>query len=252
MDNVTLLGIRINRITLDELLSFLAGSVRNGDRTIISYINVHALNLACESPRFREFASQSDLSFCDGVGIKLAAALTRQKLDHRFTPPDFIERLCEAAATEGWRIYFLGAKPGIAARAADNMRSKFPGLQVEAHHGHFDMTAGGRENSAVVQAINGFHPDILIVGFGMPLQEQWILDNMDSLDVKVLFPAGALFDYLSGSLPRAPRWMTDHGLEWLSRLAVEPRRLWRRYLIGIPLFYWRILLHHLFSVPLPG
>jgi N-acetylglucosaminyldiphosphoundecaprenol N-acetyl-beta-D-mannosaminyltransferase len=68
----------------------------------------------------------------------------------------------------------------------------------------------------------------------------------------VLFPAGALFDYLSGSLPRAPRWMTDHGLEWLGRLAVEPRRLWRRYLIGIPLFYWRILLHHLFSVPLPG
>jgi N-acetylglucosaminyldiphosphoundecaprenol N-acetyl-beta-D-mannosaminyltransferase len=251
MEMITLVGVKINRVSLDELLIFLTERIVCDGKTIVSYVNIHAINMACETLWVRDFINQSDLSFCDGVGLQLAAALTGQKLEHRFTPPDFMERICEAGVQQGWRLYFLGAKPGVAARAADGMRSKFPGLQIESHHGYFDKTVPGSENKAVVKAINEFHPDILVVGFGMPLQERWILDNRGSLNVKVLVTAGALFDYLSGSLPRAPHWMTDNGLEWVGRLVVEPRRLWRRYLIGNPLFFMRLFAHHFLGRPLP-
>lgn len=246
-----LLGVRVDALSLDQLLAFLHSCAFQEGREIISYANIHALNIAYRTRWFRDFLLQSRLTFCDGVGLQLAAALTGQRLEHRFTPPDFLDRICETAAQHGWRLYFLGARPGIAGRAASVMRSKYPGLQIESHHGYFDMTTGGAENSAVVKSINEFHPEILVVGFGMPLQEKWILENCDSLNVKILFPAGALFDYLSGALPRAPRWMTDRGLEWLGRLAVEPRRLWKRYLIGNPLFFMRLAAHHFLRIPLP-
>lgn len=246
-----LLGVRIDALSLDQLLAHLRFHATQKGRVIISYANIHALNIAYGTSWFRDFLLQSQLTFCDGVGIKFAAALTGQRLDHRFTPPDFLDHICETAAQSGWRLYFLGAKPGIAGRAAAILCSKYPGLRIESHHGYFDMTTGGVENSAVVKSINDFHPEILVVGFGMPLQEKWILDNLDSLNVKILFPAGALFDYLSGALPRAPRWMTDRGLEWLGRLVIEPRRLWKRYLIGNPLFFIRLAVHHFLHVPLP-
>jgi N-acetylglucosaminyldiphosphoundecaprenol N-acetyl-beta-D-mannosaminyltransferase len=98
------------------------------------------------------------------------------------------------------------------------------------------------ENQAVIQAINAAKPDILIVGLGTLHQEHWLKENWHSLEAHVALAVGAAFDYVSGEVARGPRWMTDNGLEWLSRLVVEPRRLWRRYVIGNPLFLWRILL----------
>ena len=113
------------------------------------------------------------------------------------------------------------------------------------HHGLLQQNSGHPENEAVIQAINTAKPDILLVGFGMPLQEKWIMDNFERLDVKVIMPVGAAFDYVSGNVRRAPRWMTDHGFEWLGRLMIEPQRLWKRYIIGIPIFFWRIFLQRL-------
>ena len=88
---------------------------------------------------------------------------------------------------------------------------------------------------------NAVKPNILIVGFGTPLKERWLMENWDRIEVNVALTGGAVFDYVSGELRRAPRWMTDHGLEWLARLIIEPCRLWKRYLIGNPLFLWRVL-----------
>ena len=113
---------------------------------------------------------------------------------------------------------------------------------IGTHHGYFNKTPGHPQNEAVIKSINAAKPDILLIGFGMPIQEKWIMENYDRLDVKVFMPVGAAFDYVSGNVRRAPRWMTDHGLEWLGRLIIEPRRLWKRYIIGIPLFFYRVLL----------
>jgi N-acetylglucosaminyldiphosphoundecaprenol N-acetyl-beta-D-mannosaminyltransferase len=112
---------------------------------------------------------------------------------------------------------------------------------VGVFHGYFNKSAGGKENEKVIAQINRCHPDVLIVGFGMPLQEKWLAENLSKLEIKVAMPGGAVFDYMSGRIRRAPRWMTDHGLEWLGRLLIEPRRLWRRYLIGNPLFLLHVI-----------
>ncbi|MCA1687542.1 MAG: WecB/TagA/CpsF family glycosyltransferase, partial [Actinobacteria bacterium] len=112
---------------------------------------------------------------------------------------------------------------------------------VGVRHGYFDHGAGSAENEAVVGEINAAAPDILVVGLGMPLQERWLMENWQKLDVSVALTGGAVFDYVSGRLSRGPRPLTGSGFEWLARLLVEPRRLWRRYLLGNPLFLLRVL-----------
>ena len=121
--------------------------------------------------------------------------------------------------------------------------ARYPGLRIAGtYHGYFDKTPGSPENEAVLQRINAARPNILILGFGMPLQERWLLENWERVDANLALTGGAVFDYLSGELRRPPRWMTEHGLEWLGRMLIEPRRLWRRYVVGNPLFLWRVLL----------
>ena len=109
------------------------------------------------------------------------------------------------------------------------------------HHGYFDKHAGSPDGSAVISTINGTRPDIVIVGFGMPIQERWVAENRGRIDAPVVLTGGAAFDYISGQLRRPPEWMTKRGLEWLGRLAIEPRRLARRYLLGNPRFMVRVM-----------
>jgi N-acetylglucosaminyldiphosphoundecaprenol N-acetyl-beta-D-mannosaminyltransferase len=248
---VLLLGVKIDALSLEGLLFEIQSFILKDRKAIISYVNAHAMNIAYSTPWFRKFLNQSDVTFCDGVGIRLAAKLTGQRLNYRYTPPDFMDYICEGAIKFDWKLFFLGAKLGVAQRAADRLTNRHPGLQIETHHGYFDKHVGSSENKLVVRQINQYRPQILVLGFGMPLQERWILDNMSNLDINIVLPAGALFDYLSGEIPRAPRWMTDNGLEWLGRLLIEPRRLWKRYIFGNPLFFLRVVVHHFLGLSLP-
>jgi N-acetylglucosaminyldiphosphoundecaprenol N-acetyl-beta-D-mannosaminyltransferase len=248
---IEVLGTQIHALSLDQLLFAIRDCIENDRLAVMSYVNIHTLNIAYTTPWFRDFLNRSYLTFCDGFGVKLAAKLTGQNLPQRFTPPDFMESVCELARRQNWRVFFLGARPEVAQHAADKLREKLPGLQIQAHHGYFEKAVDCPENRRVREQINQFRPQILVVGFGMPLQEKWILENIRSLHINIAFPAGAMFDYLSGAVPRGPRWLTDHGFEWLSRLVSEPRRLWKRYLIGNPLFIWRIFIHHILGYPLP-
>jgi N-acetylglucosaminyldiphosphoundecaprenol N-acetyl-beta-D-mannosaminyltransferase len=174
--------------------------------------------------------------------VKWGARLVGGDLPYRYTPPDWFPRLVEVCAAHEHTLYFLGAHPGVAERAADQLRAALPGLQVVGtQHGYFDRSAGSAENAVVVRAINAVRPDLLVIGLGQPAQERWLTENWTDLNARVALPVGAMFDYLTGEVRRAPRWMTDHGLEWLGRLLVEPGRLVQRYLVGIPLFLWRLL-----------
>ncbi len=235
-DTIQLLGVRVDALSVEQLLSEIQHCIEQEKKVYLGYVNTHAMNIAYTSSWFRLFLNQSYLTFCDGFGIKLGAFLTGQRLVYRFTPPDFMESICELACRRGWRVFFLGAEPGVPQAAAADLQTRLPGLQIQTHHGYFDKACGGLENQRVLEQINQFQPQILVLGFGMPLQERWIMENIASLNINIAFPAGALFDYLSGRLPRAPYWMTDHGLEWLGRLVVEPRRLWKRYFWNNPRF----------------
>jgi N-acetylglucosaminyldiphosphoundecaprenol N-acetyl-beta-D-mannosaminyltransferase len=180
--------------------------------------------------------------FCDGFGVKWGARLAGQPPPQRYTPPDWIDPLCGACAQRGLSLFLLGDKAGTVEKAAHTLQARHAGLRIAGwQHGFFDKRAGA-ENDAVIRAINAAQPDVLLVGFGQPAQELWLDANWAALEAPVAMTVGALFSYVAGDVRRAPRWMTEHGLEWLGRLLIEPRRLWQRYLIGLPVFFARVLM----------
>ncbi len=241
-DTRLLLGAKLSHLEKGELLAAVAYAIDRDQKLIVLSGNVYAYNLAYQHAWFRHFFNRADIIRLDGVGVRLGATILGYDTPHRMTWADFGWDLAEFAADNEYTLYFLGARPGIAQRTAECFRARFPRLRiVGTHHGYFDKTSDSVENNAVIQEICELNPNILILGFGMPLQERWLMENWDHIDVNVAFTGGAVFDYISGELHRAPRWMTKHGLEWLGRLLVEPRRLWRRYLIGNPLFIWRVV-----------
>jgi N-acetylglucosaminyldiphosphoundecaprenol N-acetyl-beta-D-mannosaminyltransferase len=238
---VGVLGVGVDRITaeaLHEEITRLA-SRRGG---IVLNVNAHCLNLLQEDEELKNFFAAADVVFCDGAGVRLAARMLGGRFLERITYADWLPLLATLAEGRGFTLFFLGARPGVAREAARRLKGSHPGLKiVGVRHGFFDHGAGSPENGAVVAEINAARPDILLVGLGMPLQERWLMENHHRLDVGVALTGGAVFDYASGRLRRGPRLLTDNGFEWLARLLVEPRRLWRRYLLGNPLFLARVL-----------
>jgi N-acetylglucosaminyldiphosphoundecaprenol N-acetyl-beta-D-mannosaminyltransferase len=239
---IDLLDIRIQDLSVEELVEAVIEAAKGDTPHLIAYANVHAFNLAARDARFKRILQNADRVFCDGVGVRLGAWIMGRRLRYRNTPPDWMPQLAMACAQHQMSLFLLGGHPGVAEQAAARLCREVPGLRIAgSHHGYFDKGLSSAENRAVVQAINEAQTNILLVGFGMPAQEYWIDENRAQLNVQVFIPVGALFDYLAERLYRAPRWMTDNGLEWLARLVVEPRRLWRRYLIGNPQFLWRVI-----------
>ena len=239
---IRILGARVDPVTVDELHQRLEQMVRGGGHSLVLNVNVNALNLASTLPWFREFHNKASLVFCDGAGVILGARILGHHIPQRITYADWMWQLAEFAELRGLSLFFLGARPGVAEEGAARLRERFPKLRiVGTQHGYFDKSAGSPDNAAIIESINAVQPDILMVGFGMPLQERWLMENWDHIEARVALTGGAVFDYVSGRLRRPPQWMTQHGLEWLGRLRIEPRRLWKRYLIGNPLFLWRVL-----------
>ncbi len=239
---VDVLGVPVDSLTVSELHEHLLRFVRTGARATVLHANVHAVNLAARYPWFRDILRGADLVFCDGHGVMLGARLLRQRLPEKITYADWTWTLAALCAREGWSLYLLGGTPGVADAAARRLIRHAPRLRIAGtHHGYFDKHDASGENLAVIDAINAARPDLLIVGFGMPIQEQWVSSNRDRIDASVVLTGGAVFDYVSGRLRRPPRWMRVRGLEWLGRLLIEPRRLARRYVLGNPAFFARVV-----------
>ena len=211
---------------------------RSGRR--VSYVNAHVMNESFEIPALRRSLLDADLVYCDGYGVRLAARLIGLPVPHRMTGADWIWAVAALCEERGRSIYLLGSDPGASAEAAAALQRWYPRLDVRgAHHGYFDIDSP--HNERVVEHINEVSPDLLLVGMGTPHQELWADRYCKQVDARVVWTVGALFDYLSKRIPRAPYLLSDNGLEWVFRLAMEPRRLWRRYLIGNPLFLSRVL-----------
>jgi N-acetylglucosaminyldiphosphoundecaprenol N-acetyl-beta-D-mannosaminyltransferase len=241
-ESATIFGVKIHIISVGELIDFIMESAGKDGQTVIENVNVRALNIAYEISWFKDFINQSNLVFCDGVGVILGARLSGYKISmkHRMTCADFLDTLANECAEENRSLFLLAGCPGVAEKAAYMLSLRHPSLKVGYHHGYFRKD--GEENENVLDELEKFHPDLLFIGFGMPLQERWISDNLDRLHSRVILPLGACLDIYTGKLFRGPKWMTDNGMEWLGRLFTEsPKRVWARYLIGIPLFFYRIL-----------
>ena len=240
---IRMLGVQIDLIDAPGLIDVITRTALAQQRALIGYVNAHGMNLACAQPQLRRFFNDSTQRvFCDGFGVRWGAHLAGLPAPERFTPRDWIDGLAEACATNNLSMYLIGNEAGVVQSAADELVRQHPKLRIAGtHHGFFNKTPGSAENTNVIDEINKAAPDVLLVGFGMPVQEYWLDENWAHLHVPVGIAVGGLFGLLAGSLWRPPKWMTDNGLEWLGRLWVEPARLWRRYLIGNPLFLSRII-----------
>jgi N-acetylglucosaminyldiphosphoundecaprenol N-acetyl-beta-D-mannosaminyltransferase len=222
-----------------ELLRMISGWASERQRRRVMYVNAHVVNQSRTTPGLGDALRRADLVYCDGYGVRLAARALGIPVPHRMTGADWIWGLATLCERTGQSIYLLGSEPPLAREAAARLRRWYPRLEVAgAHHGYFDLDSS--HNDRVIEDINARAPGIVLVGMGTPKQELWVDRYADQLDGAVVWTVGALFDYLSGHTPRAPRWLSDNGLEWIFRLAIEPTRMWRRYLIGNPIFLGRV------------
>jgi N-acetylglucosaminyldiphosphoundecaprenol N-acetyl-beta-D-mannosaminyltransferase len=238
LPSVRLLGIRIDCLRLRALLDLVSLAAVRRVQLDVLYVNVHCMNVARRDREYAAILDSADMVYCDGTGVRLGARLARLPIPERMTGADWIHDLCRLAVRDNLALYFLGGSPGSAREAAELLTIRYPGLQVAGAASGYGL---GRET---LLAIEHASPDILLVGMGTPTQEKWIACHRADLDVPVIWAVGALFDFVNGRIPRGPRWLTEHGFEWLCRLAVEPGKLWRRYLIGNPWFIWRVIRHY--------
>ena len=221
-----------------QRISSWAGEDASGHR--VMYVNAHVLNQSAVNRELRVALEEADLVYCDGYGVRLAARALDADIPYRMTGADWIWSLAGLCEASGHSVYLLGSEPGVAAEAAARLAQAFPSLRVAGHHhGYFEP--GSPHDERVIEDINERAPDILLVGMGTPKQELWVQRNAARLDTDVLWTVGALFDYVSGRVPRAPSWLADNGWEWIFRLAIEPQRMWRRYLLGNPVFLSRVV-----------
>lgn len=180
------------------------------------------LVMAQEDPALHGIIGRADLVTPDSVGILWAAKRQGTPLKERVSGVDIVENLCARSASSGYRIFFFGAAPGIADKAADRMRAKYPGTQiVGTRNGFYKDT----DVDAIVQQIKDSHADVVCVAMGIPKQEKWIEANRDRLDASILIGVGGTLDVLSGATRRAPRWMQRLALEWLWRVINNPKKI---------------------------
>jgi exopolysaccharide biosynthesis WecB/TagA/CpsF family protein len=233
----TLFNIPINICRLQEGIALVEELIAAKKPSLVALANAHTLNLAYEHNEYGKVLKNANLVLRDGSGV--AWALKKKGVEplYNFVGTDFIPEFCKSTLNSGYRIFLLGATPGTAQIAGEKLCELAPGIVITGcHHGYIPEDETGQ----IINYINSTKTDILLVAMGNPKQELWIAENLHRLNVPVSIGVGALFDYLSGSVKRAPQWMIRMGIEWIFRLIIEPKRLCKRYIVGNPKFIIRV------------
>ncbi len=221
--------IAFDNITMEEAVGTAMGHIAARSRCRVVTPNAEFALEAKKNPRFLKILNESQLVLADGISVVLASKIIGDPMQGRVTGVGFAQALAAAMAQEGKSIFLLGAKPGVAEKAAQKLQETYPGLKIAGtHDGYF------KEEGPVVEAINAAKPDALLVCLGAPKQEYFMEDHDRELEVPVMAGLGGSMDVLAGNVQRAPEFYQKHGLEWLYRLVKEPQR-WRR-MIKLPLY----------------
>jgi exopolysaccharide biosynthesis WecB/TagA/CpsF family protein len=234
---VRLFDIDIYDTTLEAAAEWIARRAQAREATRISFVNAHCVNIMYRNQTYRRAVESSDRVFADGSGMAIAARSAGVALLDNVNGTDLFPVLCSRAARAGVSIFLFGGKQGIADRAATRVSDMVPSLAIAGtHHGYIQR----EQDESIIEMINASGAEILLVGLGVPEQELWIARHSHRLAPAVIVGVGGLFDYYSGRIARAPRIMRATGTEWVWRLAKEPRRLARRYLLGNITFLARL------------
>lgn len=234
MEYIKVGNIPVHLFSEDDLNKTILKISQNKEKKTIFHANAYLIELANSKHNWLidYFNSEVDYVMCDGSGIQFGAKLTNQKIPQKIAYNTWFWRFVKFCKEHELSIYLLGAKPGIADQAATNLIQAAPGIKIHANHGYFNKEKGSIGNSEVIEKINIAKPDILLVCFGMPTQELWVKENFQEIEAHTIMTGGGALDFFSGKVEVAPVIFSTFYLEWLFRLLQEPKRLWRRYLIG--------------------
>lgn len=236
-----ILGVRVSCISMCEVLTLIEDTINNhkNDPILVFPLNVDLLIKAQHDELFRKILNECDLVTADGVPILWAGRMLNKGPKETVSGSDLLPKVCNLAAARGYAVFFLGAGPGVAERASNNLMKEMEGLKVVGVCSpNMDIETDEREQAKAVERVHSAKPDILFVGLGAPKQEKFLWKYRHKLGVPVSIAVGGAFDRVAEKVRRAPIWMQRIGLEWMWRVMQEPKRLWRRYLVDDIPFIW--------------
>jgi N-acetylglucosaminyldiphosphoundecaprenol N-acetyl-beta-D-mannosaminyltransferase len=244
-NRVVIQSIPVDGLDLVELLARTRQYIENKKCSTIAYVNIHVLNTAVSDSKLTKFLANVDTCYADGKGVVLGAKILGKELPPRMTGADWIEDIAQLASERGWRLGWVGSGPGVIDDAVSVLTQRHPDLQVPlTADGYFQKE--GSESDALIEKINSARVDLLLVGMGTPIQEHWVAENRDKIDAPLVWCLGATADFIAGKNDRGPTWLHQNH-EWIARLITEPKRLWKRYLIGNPRFLLRMIFTRIFG-----
>lgn len=232
MKKQALLNTYINNLTMSETVEAIEKMIEEERKSYVVAINVDVVMKIESDSYLKEIVDNADMVLVDGKPLVWISKLYGKPLKAKISGSDLVPILCEVSAQKGYRMFIIGGKDGIAEQAKKRLEEKYPDIQIV---GTYAPPMGFEKDKKELSKINGMisemKPDLLITCFGCPKQEKWIYENINRYDAKVSVCAGATVDFLAGNVKRAPRWMSEHGLEWFYRFLQEPKRMFRRYFI---------------------
>jgi N-acetylglucosaminyldiphosphoundecaprenol N-acetyl-beta-D-mannosaminyltransferase len=245
-DAFVLLGVRVDRKSLAAAAAEAVSAIDERSGPIVfACANPHSLVTAQVDPAFRCALERASIVVVDGIGVSLMATIAGVPVAKRITGTDYFFALMNALERRGrGRVFFFGSSQNVLDRIAARMKREFPKLTLCGALSPPFGSWPAEENAAMVARINAARPDVLWVGMTAPKQEKWVEENRRQLNAPVIASIGAVFDFYAGTYSRAPQWMCALGVEWLYRLAREPRRMWRRNFVSAPKFVGLVLWHH--------
>jgi N-acetylglucosaminyldiphosphoundecaprenol N-acetyl-beta-D-mannosaminyltransferase len=238
---VNILGVEVSAIDMDIATATLEGWIRSGTPNYVCITGVHGVMESRRDPDLCQIHNRAGLVTPDGMPLVWMAHHLGFKSTSRVYGPDLMRRMSALSAEHNYRNYYFGGKPGIPDRLRSAMLRVYPNLQVVGTYSPPFGPVSPAEDDAIVDRINKARPDIVWVGLSTPKQERWMSAHIDRLNANVLVGVGAAFDFLAGDKPQAPAWMQRNGLEWLFRMATEPRRLAGRYMRNNPAFIYQAI-----------
>ena len=238
---VSILGVGISLVSLDDAIHWIKSRIESRELHYVNVCNVHTIMECQKAPELKKIVNRSGMATPDGMPLVWLCHYYGEKKVTRVYGPDLLLSVCADSTGKGYRHFFYGGAPGVADALAQNLTQRFPDLIVAGAYSPPMLDVGQLEDPRTIDMINSSNPDIVWVGLGTPKQDFWVAQHRPFLNAPVLVAVGAAFDFLTGRIPQAPTWMQRNGLEWLFRLAKEPRRLAHRYLVYNPLFIIHVL-----------
>lgn len=243
-----ILGVDVSAINMAHALEMFDGWISQRQPHYVCVTGVHGVMESQRDEQLRQIHNQAGLVTPDGMPLVWLSRAKGFPWVERVYGPDLMLAVCQQSLLKGYRHYFYGGHEGVPERLAARLGEWFPGLQVAGLYSPPYRPLTAEEDERTIQMINGTNPDIVWVGLSTPTQEYWMYQHLGRINAAVMLGVGAAFDFHAGIKKQAPRWIQRSGFEWFYRLMIEPRRLWRRYLISIPWFLWLVLREGLYKV----